>query len=197
MSSALWLSFVSYTAITAITPGPNNILALNTVSNYGMKHSKRLLAGIYSGFLSVMIVCGLLGSALASILPNLLLYLKYVGFAYILWLAWQVATSKPIEKDDNTKKSTGFFQGYILQFVNVKIIIAGFVIFTGFILPYYTEPKTIIGFAFVVGIIANSATHVWAIAGSLLNRLIHRHWRPFNITMSILLVLSALTIILE
>ena len=90
MSSSMWLSFISYTAITAITPGPNNIVALNAVSNYGMRHSKRLLVGIYTGFLCVMILCGLLGSALVNILPNALSYLKYIGFVYILWLAWKI-----------------------------------------------------------------------------------------------------------
>jgi threonine/homoserine/homoserine lactone efflux protein len=42
--------FLTYTLITALTPGPNNILALSSVNQYGFRNSLRTLAGMSAGF---------------------------------------------------------------------------------------------------------------------------------------------------
>ena len=51
------LSFAPYAFVTAYTPGPNNILALNTTSNYGWSSGRKLILGIGTGFICVMLVC--------------------------------------------------------------------------------------------------------------------------------------------
>ena len=45
--------------------------------------------------------------------------LKYIGAAYILWLAIHIAFSKP--STENAEQSASFLKGFMLQFVNVKI----------------------------------------------------------------------------
>lgn len=39
-------NFMIYAIINAFTPGPGNFLALNTVTNYGLKRGKPLFFGI-------------------------------------------------------------------------------------------------------------------------------------------------------
>ena len=134
MNYSVWLSFFSYTIITAISPGPNNILALNATGNAGIKKSKYILLGIYTGFFCIMGICGIFSVALTTFLPNAIKYMKYIGTAYIIWLAYHVITSKPLETDAKTVKQS-FWRGFWLQFVNVKIILWGITAFTGFILP--------------------------------------------------------------
>ena len=55
-------------------------------------------------------------------LPNVMEVMKYIGAAYILWLAIHIAFSK--KTSENTEQSASFLKGFMLQFVNVKIIVA-------------------------------------------------------------------------
>ena len=196
MTNSIWLSFFSYTVITALSPGPNNILAINATGNYGIKQRKNLLLGIYSGFFCVMVLCGVFSAALASFLPNVIVYMKYLGAIYISWLAYHVAVSKPVEltAGDNP---TSFFRGIMLQFVNVKIILWGITAFTGFVLPHYHSPIALFGFILLLSFIGDGATHIWAIAGVAFSGFLKRHWRTANISMAVLLLYSAIRLVLE
>ena len=49
MSLSVIGNFLIYSVINAFTPGPGNILALNTVNNYGWKKGKPLFFGIFAG----------------------------------------------------------------------------------------------------------------------------------------------------
>lgn len=195
MSYSVWLSFFSYTVVTAISPGPNNILALNSTGNLGLKQSRNLLLGIYMGFLCVMAVCGIFSTFLVTILPNILAYLKYFGGAYIFWLAYHVAISKPmgLMKSDN---SQSFWKGFILQFANVKIILWSITAFTSFVLSNYHSSIAIVGFILLLSLIGNGATHIWAVAGSAFGDFLKRYWRIANIGMAVLLLYSAVKLIL-
>ena len=50
-------NFLIYSMINAFTPGPGNILALNTVTNYGWKKGTPLFLGIFSGYYVVQMIC--------------------------------------------------------------------------------------------------------------------------------------------
>ena len=88
-------NFLLYCMINAFTPGPGNILALNTVSSYGWKKGKPLFFGIFAGYYVVQIICALFVYGIGAFLPGALKILKYVGAVYIFWLAIHVAVSKP------------------------------------------------------------------------------------------------------
>ncbi len=45
-------NFMIYAIINAFTPGPGNFLALNTVTNYGLKRGKPLFFGILQDIIS-------------------------------------------------------------------------------------------------------------------------------------------------
>lgn len=50
MTPMLLSAFWTYTLITALTPGPNNILALSAATAHGFRQSIRVLAGMSLGF---------------------------------------------------------------------------------------------------------------------------------------------------
>ncbi|WP_027703172.1 LysE family transporter [Metaclostridioides mangenotii] len=196
MNYSVWVSFLSYTVITALSPGPNNILALNATGSAGIKKSKNILLGIYTGFTCIMVICGIFSSALLIFLPNIMNYMKYIGAVYIFWLAYHVAFSKPIETNSQADCQS-FSKGFILQFANVKIILWGITAFTGFIMPYYQSPLVICAFVMILSLIGNGATHIWAVAGSMLGSFLRKYWKISNICMSILLLYSAIHLVLE
>lgn len=59
MPMAVLSNFLIYCVINAFTPGPGNILALNTVTNYGYKKGKPLFFGIFAGYYVVQILCAI------------------------------------------------------------------------------------------------------------------------------------------
>lgn len=195
MGMSVFLSFILYAVVTASTPGPNNILLLNAMLNYGYKGSKGIIAGVYIGFAAVMIICGVASNALIAILPSLLVYLKILGVVYILYLAYKVAISKPPNIESKADK-IGFRAAFILQFVNVKIILYGITIQTAFVLPY--DDSLVISAAFVLLsiIIGFAGPLLWIFAGAVLRKLLMRYYKVANVIMALLLVISAIGIVI-
>ncbi|STT84235.1 LysE family transporter [Klebsiella pneumoniae] len=67
MTPTLISAFLTYTLITALTPGPNNILALSSVTSHGLRRSLRVLAGMSVGFIITMLICAALTFSLVEL----------------------------------------------------------------------------------------------------------------------------------
>lgn len=194
MSTAVLSAFLTFTIITAFTPGPNNILALNSGIRYGFKGSIPIITGICAGFFCVMIACAMTVFSLSSISERFIALMKYVGCLYMLWLAWKVATAQPGDDGENGIK-VGFGGVFVLQFVNIKIIIYGITLFSGFVLPYYHSYPAVLGFVVGVTLIGSAGTLTWALAGSALQRLLSRYTRIVNIAMGVMLLGCVLSLL--
>ena len=84
-----FVPFISFILISAYTPGPNNIMSMLNASKVGIKKAWIFNIGIAIGFLVLMILCGIFTDTLANALPMVKPVLKYIGAAYILWLAYK------------------------------------------------------------------------------------------------------------
>lgn len=195
MTSIEWIAFLSYAIITAITPGPNNILVLSSTSRCGIKKSKNLILGVFSGFLCIMAICCGFCAALTATLPSITIYMKYVGAIYILWLAWHVAVSSPDTQSENNENGLSFWKGFLLQFLNVKIILWGLTVFAGYILPHQFSPMILVGYVLLSSAIGCGGTMLWAIAGKAFSRFLQKWWRATNILMALLLALCAISLL--
>lgn len=198
----MWFSFFIYTVLTALLPGPNNILALNNTMTVGYKKSKFLLWGIYTGFTTIIFLSALFTQFLSGSLDEVFYYLRYLGAVYLIYLAWSVIRSKPMNIDEVNKKNIAsnpkkdFWKGFILQFVNVKIIIYGITAFSSFVLPNYQNLNIIICFALFLSFVGSFATFIWAIAGQKLTVFLNKHFRIVNIVMGVLLIYCAVSLFL-
>ena len=112
MTPTLLSAFWTYTLITAMTPGPNNILALSSATSHGFRQSTRVLAGMSLGFLIVMLLCAGISFSLAVIDPAAVHLLSWAGAAYIVWLAWKIATSPTKEDGLQAKRQNHFVRCY-------------------------------------------------------------------------------------
>ena len=110
MPMAVLSNFLIYCVVNAFTPGPGNILALNTVTNYEYKKGKPLFFGIFAGYYVVQIICAIFVYGVNSLLPNVMEVMKYIGAAYILWLAIHIVFSK--KTSENTEQSASFLKGF-------------------------------------------------------------------------------------
>lgn len=186
MSTYVIGNFILYCMINAFTPGPGNILALNTTNVYGWLKGKPLFFGIFAGYFIVQIICGLFVFFLGSHFPNILTIIKYIGILYILWLAFMIATSKPQTTTDT--QSASFLKGFLLQFVNVKIYIFGITALTGYIVPVTTELFWLIAANIFIASMGCIATGSWIAAGLALQRIYTRHFRLINILLALTLL---------
>lgn len=195
MPAAVISAFLTFTLIAAFTPGPNNILALSSGTRYGFRGSAVTVSGICMGFLCVMILCGVAAFSLSVLSEDLITAMKYVGCAYILWLAWKVATASTADTGEAQAK-TGFLSAFVLQFVNVKIIIYGLAAFSGFVLPYYDSYTAVAWFIVVLTLIGSAGVLTWALVGSALQRFFVQHARKTNIAMGGMLLGCAVSLLL-
>ncbi|EDF9813900.1 cysteine/O-acetylserine transporter [Salmonella enterica] len=193
MTPMLLSAFWTYTLITALTPGPNNILALSAANAHGFRQSIRVLAGMSLGFLVVMLLCAGIAFSLAVIDPAIIHLLSWVGAAYILGLAWKIATS-PAADENARPKPVGFWVSFGLQFVNVKIILYGITALSTFVLPQTQALNWVIGVSILLALIGTFGNVCWALAGHLFQRAFRHYGRQLNIILALLLVYCAVRI---
>lgn len=195
MGVQVLFSFVIYALINAFTPGPGNILALNTMANYGWKRGKPLFFGIFAGYFFVQALCAFFLFGLESLINPLMTALKYAGAIYILWLAYQVVISKPDKK--TSEKQPSFWIGFVLQFVNVKIFLFGITALTGYITPYYSSLGMLLFFEMIIATVGTIATLTWIFFGGLLQETYLKHYRIINIILALLLLQCAVALLLQ
>jgi cysteine/O-acetylserine efflux protein len=182
-------NFLIYCVINAFTPGPGNILALNTVSNYGWKKGRPLFFGIYAGYYVVQILCAVIVYGVVAFFPGLMVILKYIGTAYILWLAFQIAISRP--HSNSSARSASFLKGFMLQLVNVKIYLFGITALTGYVVEYSSSFFMYLFFVLIIATIGTIATNTWIGIGYLINDFYLKRYKIINIILSILLLQCA------
>ncbi|WNN73138.1 cysteine/O-acetylserine transporter [Kluyvera cryocrescens] len=190
MTPTIISGFLTYTLITALTPGPNNILALSSVNQHGFRRSLRVLAGMSAGFLVLMLVCGIFTYTLISVLPSLTNWLVWIGAAYILWLAWKIANSSPAA-DDSSERPLSFWLSFWLQFANVKIILYGITALSAFVLPYTQNILSVTAVSVLLAVIGCLGNLVWALAGHLFQSIFRQYGRRVNRVLALLLIYCA------
>ncbi len=179
-------NFFIYSVINAFTPGPGNILALNTVTNYGYKKGRPLFWGIFAGYYVVQMICAIFVFGVSTFLPDVLGIMKYIGAAYILWLAVHIAISRP--DTDSVEKSASFLKGFLLQFVNVKIYLFGITALTGYITDFSASLWVLILFEFIIATIGTVATLTWVGMGVLIQKVYQQHYRVINVILALILL---------
>ncbi len=162
------------------------ILALNTVTNYGYKKGRPLYWGIFAGYYVVQVICAVFVFGVSTFLPDLLGIMKYIGAAYILWLAVHIALSKPTT--GTVEKSASFLKGFLLQFVNVKIYLFGITALTGYVTEYSASLWVLLLFEIIIATIGTIATLTWiGMGGVLMQRAYQKYYRVINIILALTL----------
>lgn len=183
------MALLGYMLVCSFTPGPGNILALNTTSTYGWKNSRRLLLGICAGYAVVQALCTLALCGLNQVFCSALELLRYVGGLYMVWLAVHIVRSRPQNAAAEGKPT--FREGFLLQLVNVKIYFYISSLLTVYFIPNLSSWAALAGagaFAVSIGCLACLA---WAFLGSGMQALYHRHFSCINILLGLFLLYCA------
>ncbi len=182
-----------YMLVSSFTPGPGNILALNTMVNFGWKKGKRLLFGIAAGYLTVQYICTFAVYGLSRYLTSALSVLKYVGAIYMVWLAVHIMLSK---KEDSSKDASASFKtGFLMQLVNVKIYFYITTLLSAYIVPAFPKLWQMLLMGLFVVSVGSSAAFTWAFLGLKLQNAYMKHFRKTNIVLGLFLMYCAINII--
>lgn len=140
MSAAAFLAIALLSLMAAVSPGPAVLLAARTGVTEGMRTGAFLAAGIGAGAV-VWASAALFGlTLLFQLAPALLLGLKIVGGAYLLWMAWHLwrDADQPIVADTGRPPRTAasaFRLGLLTQLANPKPAVMFSAIFVGTVPP--------------------------------------------------------------
>ena len=141
MELSNWLIYFLAVLGLTFTPGPNGLLALTHGAIYGTRKTIATIVGGSVGFATV-IGLSLFGiGALLAASAQLLIVMKFVGGAYLIWLGIQVWRSPSIgETKAAVPKDVSslllFRQGLLAALTNPK----GILFFVAF-LPQFIDPK--------------------------------------------------------
>lgn len=190
------MNFLSYAVVTAVTPGPNNIMSMSNAGRLGFRRAFPFNLGVWAGFSVVMLICTFFCNALSDIIPKIRTPMLILGAIYMLWLAWKTFKSPPVEDNDGKTKG-GFIYGLVLQFVNPKIYIYCIVSMEAYILPYYHGKWIELTlFALLLAFIGFVFTLCWALFGSAFKLLFSKYSRVTNTIMALMLVYCAISLFL-
>jgi threonine/homoserine/homoserine lactone efflux protein len=192
------LSLAAYCFASSVTPGPNNLMLMASGANFGVRRSLPHALGISLGFSFMVVVTGAgLGRAFIA-LPWLQAVLKVVGFAYLCWLAWRIATAAGIGGGEARGRPMTFLQAAAFQWVNIK----AWMMILGSVSIYLDPARDLAGeialLAVTFAAIGFPCMMAWLWAGVAIRRLLSRPGalRAFNIAMAVLLVGSAVPMLL-
>jgi threonine/homoserine/homoserine lactone efflux protein len=191
MSVDILFALAVFSFVTSVTPGPNNLMLLASGVNFGFRRTVPHMLGIGSGFGLLLLAVGFgLGAVLESA-PTLFLAIKFCGAAYLLWLAWRIARSGPLEASTDGTRPMRYLEATAFQWVNPK----GWVMAVG-AMAVYADPGNYVVSVFLVAAIFVAigvpAISLWTGMGVGLRRFLDRPGtlRAFNWTMALLLVAS-------
>lgn len=188
------LPLLGYVIVATVTPGPNNLMVLTSGANFGLSRTWPHILGIAFGFPVMIVLAGLGLGLLFQAYPPLHIILKYVSFAFLLWLAWKIANAGRPEAGGASGTPMTFLQAAAFQWVNPK----GWAMVFGAMALFTTDGGNkvfevgLIAALFGLACIPNGIA--WALFGHAIAGFLEddrrRFW--FNIAMAVLLVVSVL-----
>ncbi|MCG9692320.1 LysE family translocator [Vibrio sp. Isolate22] len=170
MSAQLMLAFLLFSISIGITPGAGNIALLGISSRYGFAATLPFVSGNAFGIIIILAGSSAGLVSLFTLYPEIYTVMKYLGAAYLLFMAWSIANME-IEQEESVNRS-GFMSGVLIQVLNPKGWIASLTVFSQFITTqadYLIQVVTITTIMVGTGVLCML---VWAYCGTMFQRLL-------------------------
>jgi threonine/homoserine/homoserine lactone efflux protein len=175
-----------------ITPGPNNTMILASGVRFGLRRSVPHMLGICLGFGFMLVAVGMGLHTLLQNQPAVLTAMRWIGATWMLWLAFQLATSKSgLNATSETERPMTFLGASAFQWINPKAWVMAVTAMSTY-LPPEAGWMGALQLAAVQTAVGSPCVLVWAAFGSALREWLqdHRRLKIFNICMAAALVAS-------
>jgi threonine/homoserine/homoserine lactone efflux protein len=199
MSAEELAALLSFATAMSFTPGPNTTLSTALGANLGLRRALPFIVAVPAGWTLMMLLCGLGLAALVLAAPALRLAVKFGGIAYLVWMAWKLASVRTLGEVNARQLDVGFWQGVGLQFLNIKAWMLALALAAGWVTSAGSQPAANPGerlaiVCAVMVVFALTSNFSYALAGSLLRGWLAQGRRllVFNRVMAAVLVATAI-----
>lgn len=194
-SIALLFGLAAFSFVSAVTPGPNNVLLWASGMRFGLRRSLRHVVGTAVGIggLAVAVAVGL--GALLSAVPGLTVLMRIGGSAYLAWLAWQIARSGDVGRVE-LDRPMGIGAAAAFQVANPKAWIFALSAISTFHPPGLAPLTGSLVVAVVMMLVVIPAAAIWAGAGGVIGRLVEhpRARRRVDLVLAVLVLATIVTV---
>ena len=189
----LLISLATFALVATCSPGGATTLATASGAQFGYARSIPLMSGIAVG-LGTLVGCvaGGLASVIQSV-PQVQLWLRLAGTAYLLWLAWTVGRQgAPGNKSATRATPIGFVAGLLMLWTNPK----GWTMAVAATGAYGGLTNNPYGLGLLMAVVFAGAAalslSLWCLGGEWLAQRLktEAQWRATNISLGLLLAAS-------
>lgn len=199
LSTDTLLALASFAFVSSITPGPNNLMLMASGTNFGLARTVPHMLGVAIGFVVMLLMVGAGIAWIFEALPAAYVVLKVVSVAYLLYLAYKIATAKPPAPDagqGDAARPLTFVQAAAFQWVNPKAWTMALTAVSAYV-PAEQRGAGLVTVAMIFGAINLPSVGVWAAMGAQMRRFLGKPkaLRAFNVAAAVLLVGSLYPIV--
>ncbi len=194
MPLSLLPSLLLQILVVGYTPGPANIYSLAMSLKYGRRQSLVMWFGLLTGFSIAVCLMAVLAHCIGLAFAGYIQYLKYLGAAYILFLAYKVRKNR--QESGGKHDDCSFTSGMLVQMTNAKMLLFDLTTFSTFVLPYSNELADLLAVGAWLLIAGPGANLLWLAVGSCLRRFFTDYQQQAARISSITLALCAVYIAL-
>ena len=197
--TTLIASFLPFAISMSFTPGPNNLMIANAGARFGFVRSIPHQAGIIVGFAAMNLLVGFGVAGLITAVPALYKAMKYASIAYLLYLAWHVATAESAGGGPEASKPMTLIQAALFQCVNPKAWIMSLGAVTTYTSLQQDLRVQILTIAIIFALVGIASTSTWSLFGQMIRRYLTtvRRRVAFNWSMAALLIISIAPVLFE
>jgi threonine/homoserine/homoserine lactone efflux protein len=212
VTSLAWLlSALAFAVAMAGTPGPNNAMLASSGSLWGFRRTVPHMLGVAIGFPIMLIAVAAGAGGLLLHHPAALTVMRWAGAAYLLYLAWRIATTQPraAPADQPAESVTDragaakdhplrFWQAALFQWVNPKawlVALSAAATLTSVARHPSLTRAVLLGAVFLA--VTLPITAFWTSVGLGASRVFRTRQalRRFNVAMALLLVASLVSVL--
>lgn len=197
MSNTEFSALLLLCTAASFTPGPNTTLSTALAANLGLRRALRFVVSVPVGWGLLFSLCAGGVGAMVMALPVLRLAVQAIGVGYLLWLAFKLFRTNTLAQADAAQLNVTFWQGVMLQFVNIKAWMLALTVVAGWLAgrdDVLNRFAIILPLMLLFGLCSNLT---YALVGSLLRQWLAdpehagRRLRWFNRSMAAVLVATA------
>jgi threonine/homoserine/homoserine lactone efflux protein len=186
-----------FAAAVTLTPGPNVVLVTASGANFGFRRTIPQMLGITLGFGLMVVAAGLGLAGAVHAEPRLHAVLKYVGAAYLAYLAWRIARTDANSNAAAHARPIGFLEAALFTWMNPKASVS----VLGALAAYTTVGGDVVLQTSVIAAVLAAfcllSCVAWAGFGTVIGRFIARPRvrLAFNWSMAGLLLISLIPVL--
>jgi threonine/homoserine/homoserine lactone efflux protein len=193
MNTSELTALLALTTAASFTPGPNTTLSTALAANYGLKRAMTFVCAVPIGWGLLFTLCAGGVGALVVAIPALRLAIKVMGVGYLLWLAYKIGTASKLSSVDESRLNVTFWQGVMLQFLNIKAWMLALTVVAGWMAGQVDATSRFALLLPVMLFFGFTSNLLYAAMGSLLRDWLKQGSRLvwFNRFMAVVLVVTA------